>query len=358
MDASPRKTTRVKTVTLRYMLQASVWTVFLIYFIVDVATAPQLNAGAKILAYVLLAVFVTLYILSFAYIARATRASTSMWVGALALVMLACFFLVGGPSVAVLLPYVVAVAAFRAPLRIGMFFIVSAGSVFLLGAIFAEHYWHQNIIITATYAALALTRYGTELSERRHVIEQQLTIATERERVARDVHDILGHTLTVINLKSELAAKLIELDPARAATEITDITQLSRDALTEVRSTVTGLRAPSLETELAAATQALKAAHITPSVDATEVPTPNNRIFAWALREATTNIIRHSGARHATITITPTRLSVRDDGRSIGTAAYGNGLTGLSQRITEAGGTLNIRSENPGTTIDITLEQP
>lgn len=348
--------------TLRYMLQASVWTVFLIYFIVDVATAPQLNTGTKILAYVLLAVFVTLYILSFGYIARATRASTSMWVGALALVMLACLFLVGGASVAVLLPYVVAVAAFRSPLRTGMFLIVCVGAVFLIGAIIRENYWHQNVLITAAYASLALARYGTELSERRHVIEQQLTIATERERVARDVHDILGHTLTVINLKSELAAKLIELDPARAATEITDITQLSHDALTEVRSTVTGLRAPTLDTELAAATQALKAAHITPSVDATvnatEVPTPNNRIFAWALRETTTNIIRHSGARHATITITPTSLSVRDDGRGIGTATFGNGLTGLSQRVAEAGGSLSIRSENPGTTIDITLEQP
>lgn len=174
MGASPKRPTRVNTVTLRYMLQASVWTVFLIYFIVDVATAPHLSAVTKIFAYMLLAAFVALYILSFSYIARATRASTSMWVGALALVTLACFFLVGSPSVAVLLPYVVAVAAFRTTLRIGLSLILAAGSGFLIGTIISENSWHQNAIITAAFASLALMHYGTELSERHHVMEQQL----------------------------------------------------------------------------------------------------------------------------------------------------------------------------------------
>lgn len=166
-----------------------------------------------------------------------------------------------------------------------------------------------------------------------------LAVELERTRLARDLHDILGHSLTVIAVKAELAGRLVDGDPQRAKAEIADLERLARDALADVRTTVTDYRQLSLATEVARAGRALDAAGIAAQLPTAvdEVPTARRDAFAWVVREGVTNVIRHSGAATCTITLTPTSVEVRDDGRARGDVVPGNGLTGLRERARQAG---------------------
>ena len=136
---------------------------------------------------------------------------------------------------------------------------------------------------------------------------QRLAVSEERNRLARDLHDILGHSLTVITVKAELAKKLMDLDPARARAEIDDLERLSRDALADVRRAVEGYRELSLPGELARAKMALEAAEIHAELpnSTDDVPTEKRELFAWTIREGVTNVIRHSQATRCTVTLNP-----------------------------------------------------
>jgi two-component system, NarL family, sensor histidine kinase DesK len=199
----------------------------------------------------------------------------------------------------------------------------------------------------------------------------RLAVAEERLRFARDLHDLLGHSLSLIALKSELAGRLIEADPAAAANEVRDIEQVTRDALREVREAVTGYRQPALDTELIGARMALDAAGIqcdivklvdvlAPAVEAT---------MSWALREGVTNVIRHSDAKRCDIRIEARQglvtLSIYDDGSSPRTSydskrRWGNGLSGLSERVVKRGGELKAGPVLGGFRLTATLpvEEP
>ncbi|WP_330178912.1 sensor histidine kinase [Nocardia sp. NBC_01503] len=177
----------------------------------------------------------------------------------------------------------------------------------------------------------------------------ELAIAEERLRVGRDVHDILGHSLTVITVKTELAQRLLEVDPERAKQELADVERLARESLAGVRSTVGGLREVSLAGELGSARTALRAAEIEADLpDSDTLPARHSVVFGWVLREAVTNIVRHSGARHAIVRVTPTSIEVSDDGGGLGDAGYGSGLTGLSERVRAAGGALTVANRPEG----------
>jgi two-component system sensor histidine kinase DesK len=170
----------------------------------------------------------------------------------------------------------------------------------------------------------------------------RLAAVAERERIARDLHDVLGHTLSLIVLKAELASKLTERDPARAAREIRDVEQVSRAALREVRSAIVGYR-PTLSDELAHAQALLGAARIVGDFDVSDVPLPRagEEVIALALREAITNVVRHSGASRAYIRVwrdgTQAMLEVADDGRGV-VATEGAGLRGMRERVEAIGG--------------------
>lgn len=177
-----------------------------------------------------------------------------------------------------------------------------------------------------------LARARTELAD--------LAVARERERMARDVHDILGHSLTVITIKAELAGRLLPGDPERAAREIADVESLARAALVDVRATVSGFREVSLANELASARVALEAAgvdaHLPSAAD--DVPEDLRELFAWTVREGTTNVVRHAAARTCEITLTPSGVRVSDDGVGPdGRTTGGNGLVGLRERAAAAG---------------------
>jgi two-component system sensor histidine kinase DesK len=196
-----------------------------------------------------------------------------------------------------------------------------------------------------------LIRTTVELQKARATVAH-LAANEERLRLARDLHDLLGHSLSLITLKSELAGRMLPGDPDKAARQVADIEQVSRQALVDVREAVTGYRRPRLAAELAGAQVALTAAGVVAEVpaepDLTGVPEQSESALAWALREAVTNVVRHSGAekclvqlvRRQTLDGATLELSVEDDGSGGAGGVPGNGLTGLMERLEKAGGTL------------------
>lgn len=190
---------------------------------------------------------------------------------------------------------------------------------------------------------------------------RRLEREAERLRLSQDVHDVLGHSLTVIALKAQLAAKLQAAGAPEAATHIGEIEQLARGALADVRMTVQGTRTISLAEELVAATRALRAAGID-----IEAPTwvdnadPKLReLFAWSVREGSTNILRHSRAAHCAITLEPERLTIENDasGRrtDLAEVGAGSGLRGLSERAEAVGA--SVRTEETDDGFVLTVER-
>jgi len=195
-------------------------------------------------------------------------------------------------------------------------------------------------------------------------IERLATIA-ERERIARDLHDLLGHTLSVVVLKSELAGRLVRSDPDRAEQEVREVEQTARTALAEVRSAVAGYRAKGLGAELVNARRALSAAdvQVEATIDLPVLPAQHEAALALALREAVTNVVRHADAHHATIRAEATAeqvwLEVVDDGRGA-RGPDGSGLAGMSERAAALGGHVSRRTgpfggERPGTMVRVIL---
>jgi two-component system sensor histidine kinase DesK len=191
---------------------------------------------------------------------------------------------------------------------------------------------------------------------------EQLAAVAERERIARDLHDVLGHTLSVIVLKSELAGRLIERDPQRAAQEIADVEKTARTALSEVRAAIGGYRSQGLPAEMDLARNTLQAAGV---ALACESPLPQlhaaeETVLCLAVREAVTNIVRHAEASHCRMRFTTSAegshtLLITDDGAHPH-LEEGNGLRGMRERVQSLGGRLSITT-NPGVTLLIELPQ-
>ncbi len=188
---------------------------------------------------------------------------------------------------------------------------------------------------------------------------ERLAKLAERERIARDLHDLLGHTLTVITRKAELARRLSEKDPARATREIAEVEEIARQALKEVRSAVTGFRQTDFPTELAQARVALQSAriHFEAQTEAIDIDKASEQVLALALREATTNVLRHSGANTCRVQLQPVgdqvRLTVYDNGKG-GETKGGMGLAGMRERVTALGGTFAVDGTS-GTTVTVSL---
>jgi two-component system sensor histidine kinase DesK len=186
----------------------------------------------------------------------------------------------------------------------------------------------------------------------------RLAVAEERLRFARDLHDLLGHSLSVIALKSELAGRLLDVDAGRARREVDDIHTVSREALVDVREAVGGYRQMTLADELRGAEAALTAAGIQPEVTRPSVTFPPEveSVLAWAVREGTTNVIRHSGARHCAIRIhaglADAGVEIVDDGSrapaGAGEPAGGSGLAGLRERVARRDGRLEAARRPEG----------
>ncbi|WP_326639561.1 histidine kinase [Streptosporangium sp. NBC_01755] len=181
----------------------------------------------------------------------------------------------------------------------------------------------------------------TELQETREELAR-VAVAEERLRFSRDLHDLLGHTLSVMVVKAEAVRRLAPRDAEAAVRQAVDIEAVGREALTEVRAAVSGYRGRGLAAELASARTVLADAGIAATVTVSEGrPAPEaDALLGWAVREGVTNVVRHSAARTCAITLEGTVLEIRDDGRGAEADASGNGLRGLAERVVALGGTL------------------
>ena len=189
--------------------------------------------------------------------------------------------------------------------------------------------------------------YLIQMSKNADKTQAKLEMVSERERIAHDVHDVLGHSLTVITLKADLARKLLHADPDRADAELEAIAQLSRSSLAEVRSTVTRLRIPDFSGEIQASERALQTASVTAKLPDAERALSavgvNSSLFSWVLREAVTNIVRHSQAGFCEVRVSNTGLEILDNGVGIPAEyAAGSGIKGMKSRVESAGGTLVV----------------
>lgn len=266
------------------------------------------------------------------------------------------------PSFSALFVYVAAATGMLLPPRLAAALIVAVGlGVGILGAVRGDD---DGAVAATVLTVIAIgsmmaafgrvTRVNRELRETREELAT-LAVAEERLRIARDVHDLLGHSLSVITLKSELAARLLERDPARAAGELEEIQSVSREALAEVREAVKGYRGLALAESLTRARSALTAAGIDCALSEprSALPADVDAVLAWAVREGTTNVIRHSHARHCEIRIRAddesAALEIDDDGQSAATPEPGgSGLDGLRERAQRIRGTLEAGARPEG----------
>jgi len=202
-------------------------------------------------------------------------------------------------------------------------------------------------------------RINCQLRKANEEIEHLAKVA-ERERIARDLHDVLGHTLSVITLKSELAGKLMDRDPERAGKEIREVEEISRQALSDVRDAIRGYRAKGLAAELVQAKATLETAGLIVQCDAAstvKLPAVQESVLSLAVREGVTNVVRHARASNCRLRLEQyngtCRLEIQDDGLGC-SADEGNGLRGMRERVETLGGTL-MRETQGGTKLTITL---
>ncbi|GAB6898210.1 hypothetical protein JCM9957A_13000 [Kineosporia succinea] len=257
----------------------------------------------------------------------------SVVVGALALT-LAVTLLVGQTGLALLVyDAVMAIMLLRAEVALGT--VVALIAAVEITARTVPGWEEQNglaiALVLASVAVWGISQMiarNVELAQAQQEIAR-LAVSRERDRFARDLHDLLGHTLTVITMKSELAGRLVPLAPERAEQEIAEVERLARDALADVRAAVAGYREVTLATELVSARTALDAAGIVAELPSAvdEVPGERRELFGWAVREGVTNVVRHSGAERCRVVLSRNCVEIVDDG--VGVSGSGGGSAEL-----------------------------
>ncbi|GAA1388883.1 sensor histidine kinase [Luteococcus peritonei] len=282
------------------------------------------------------------------------------WLAGLLLLSLATVPVIGLDALA-MTPFLASFAIYTLPLQAGLplaLALLPAAVGLPLARGQFGNWSFFGIVLVSVISISTLSRVVGDKDAKYSQARDALQLARERDRVARDVHDLLGHSLTLVVVKTEVAERMLDADPQRARTELAEIRSLARSALVEVRETVVGLRVPTLADELASARSALDGAGITGDLpeDPAVVDPRHRTVIAWALREAVTNVVRHSGAGHCVVVLGPSSLVVGDDGGGM-RGREGNGLSGLRQRVEAAAGRLTIDAgpEGRGTRLEVQL---
>ncbi|WP_461007680.1 sensor histidine kinase [Streptomyces capparidis] len=321
--------------------------------------------GERALGWAGLAVFVAAYLTLVLSARPGVRCRPRQWVAlGLVFALSAALTVLLGDAGLVLFVYVAVSCGALLPMRWAMA-AVPLVTLTMAGTGLATDADREIVLVLSFPAALGgATMIGVqlmmqtvrELREAREAIAH-LAASRERMRLARDLHDLLGQSLSLVTLKSELARRLLPERPEDAAKQVTDIERVSRQALVDVRAAVSGFRRPTLATEIAGARTALRTAQIEARIDPvltegrTGLGPEEESALAWALREAVTNVVRHSRARRCDITFGELReaqarlvyLEITDDGRGPRLDRAhppGNGLTGLAERLILSGGRL------------------
>ena len=306
---------------------AAIWLVYLAQPIGKLWSDP--NLARRYLGLADLIAFAVLFIVTFAAARslrdfRNRRVPRRIGVAALAAesVLVGLAYAALGPPAGSLLIYVGVMAVFLLPTRVAW----AAVSAFVAVSLIVPwaHGWTVNGTMAFQIFISALAAWGVshviqrnaQLVEARNEITR-LALAEQRNQFSRDMHDILGHSLTVVAVKAELAGRLTSLDPERAGIEIADVERIARQALADVRAAAAGYREVTLAGELASARTALAAAGIEadlPDHDLSGIPRPWQELFGWAVREGVTNVVRHSGATRCRIRVTASGVEISDDG--------------------------------------------
>ncbi|MFT4234801.1 MAG: sensor histidine kinase [Microbacterium sp.] len=343
-------------------LMAAVWLVFLVFPVSALVTSPA-SPAVLVLGWMGVILFTASYVAGFTVSFRAhTLGPPGRTVILMYFAQIACIGLtipaIGSEATA-LLPFLMSYAAYGIH---GRWHWVTTGAsmVIVVVVLFIEGPQDGALSIFFVVLLLAVVNtISTQLIVRGADADQlkiELVTSRERETIARDVHDLVGHTLTVIKLKSELAVRLIDRDPERAKAEIEEIASLTGEAISGVRSTVTGLKASTLAEQLGVSGEALRSAGVAVEVEGSaEALSPAQSITAsWIVREATTNILRHADARTVRIALGAGTVLVEDDGRGIDGDA-GNGLRGMAERAAISGARLAVEpSPSGGTRVEVT----
>jgi two-component system sensor histidine kinase DesK len=292
---------------------------------------------------------------------RPTWLVSLAWMSALVALAIGTVLAVGQAGTATSV-YCAVTAVMLFPTRVAIALVVTDAALNVVLARVVEGWtgagWLAFSIMAASLAVwgiLSMMRRTNDLLIA-HEENAALAVENERTRFARDLHDILGHSLTVITVKAELANRLLDVDTERARAELVDLERLSRDALADVRRAVEGYRELTLPGELSRARTALAAAEIRAEVPgaADEVPSELRELFAWTVREGVTNVIRHSGASRCQVVLSPTSAEVRDDG--VGPVAAdppGSGLIGLRERAAALGARVITADLQPGYSLQV-----
>ncbi len=347
--------------------------IFLVYLVAPVVELWRHDAiDQRIVGVGLLAAFVVLYLAVVPAIAfgsgRRWRAVTAVAMTVIVVV----YLIVCGTSGLVMVPYLAVALALLLDLiwAIRVILLLSVATLLVpqhvAGWTAPGLQWELALPAVLASAVMVVLRINAGTHGELVVAEREierLAAEQERLRIARDLHDLLGHALTTMTMKAELAARLIEREPARAAAEMVEVAALSRQSLADVRATVAGYREVSLATELATAREVLQAAGIEAELPASteDVAGELRELFGWALREGVTNAMRHSHAHHLTVRLSAQSIEIVNDGTtteaetngSIGAgwvddeAGGGSGLAGLSERAAAVGGRVQAGPDGP-----------
>ncbi len=329
---------------------ASIWLVFLVYPVIAVVDA-DVPVAAKTACLLAIVGFAVSNVLGYA-----RRGSPWLFLGLMLVLALATLPVIG-IGVISYTPYLAMLSALELPSPGWKWAVGFWAAVPLLSLLGIDDFpTYLFLMLWPIMLGGVMLRLFGEREQLAHRAQGEHALVAERERVARDVHDVLGHSLTALSVKAELAARLIDIDPERAKAELESIQATARQALAEVRATVGGLRAGNLEAELAAAPLVLADAGISATVvgDVADTDPRHRALMAWVLRESVTNVVRHAQARAVVIELGPDGITVTDDGAGF-TGSEGNGLRGMRERVGGAGGTLDVASATPGTRVRVAL---
>ena len=336
---------------------AGVWLISFGFVLVELlrrAFTPGDGRGEAILGVAAIAVFVLVYLAAFV-VPRPVRAWPA-WANTILtwLVLAACVAVLTrilGVHALLYSPFLVAAWLFPHRLRVGLIGAgVTVAAVLAAGLLFFPGDPALPVVL-GNLAVVLVVLVGMRLAigrdDRVMEMRHELDLAGQRERLGRDLHDILGHSLTTINVKTQLVHRLIDTDPARAKEEAAEVIALSRTALAEARAAVAELAAPELGGQLSLSVGALRdagmAVEAPPPGAVTEVPERRRALAAWIVREAVTNVLRHAGARRVRISLDAHHVAVLDDGAGLpASVAAGVSPRTLAERAAAEGARLEV----------------
>ncbi|RZQ61318.1 sensor histidine kinase [Amycolatopsis suaedae] len=313
------------------------------------AGVAQYSRGAGLVAgYLLLAGIAACYL---AVVVASMRSAWQAYWGLLAVMtaLAVPVALLARETALILLAVIVPAAAVRAGRRTGPALVVLGATACVVVPMLVPGWdtgpgWYHAVAVVFT--ALLVHAFSGTATANRQLREARAEVArlaseAERNRIARDLHDLLGHSLTAITVKSGLARRLAAGAPAAALAEIESVERLSRQTLADVRAAVSGYREVTLAGELARGRELLRAAGVAADLPTASdgVPPERQELFGWIVREGVTNVVRHARAGRCTVELTVSSVEIRDDGAG-GPAGTGSGLDGLRTRVAAAGGVL------------------